>query len=361
VLFAPWSVLSDRAGNVLWRLFSAGFYLSTLAWWARTVLPVCLNRGQQALLFLLAVPLSVGCLNNGQSNVILIALLLACTAAVQTGRWNLAAGCVALATLFKIYPVVLGMLLALVFPRKFTLRFLLALALGLSLPFLLQRTEYVAQQYAHWWDLLVADNRQDRPVSNLVSRDLWLAIRLVPIPMSSSGYRLVQLFLGGGVAVLSLAGRLADWPRRGLLTLIFSFAACWMVLCGPASESCTYILLAPVLAWAVLEAFLDNRPLWSRLIPCCSFLLFVFSQTISWFPENIRMLFLGILPLAGIVLWTGFVESSIRKLWQTRSLRAGSVLTPVTGALTRPARLSWTLRRASGRATPPRVIEGGKR
>ena len=89
-----------------------------------------------------------------------------------------------------------------------------------------------------------------------------------------------------------------------------------MVLCGPATESCTYILLAPVLAWAVLDAALDRRPLWSRLIPWCGLVLFVFSQTISWFPEQVRMLFLGILPLAGIVLWAGVVEANVRRLLQ---------------------------------------------
>ena len=316
VLFAPWSALSDRIGGILWRLVSAGLYFSAMAWWSRMVLPVCLNRSQQALLCLLAAPLSIGCLNNGQSNVMLIALMLGATAAGQAGRWNLAAGCMAVATLFKIYPGILGLLLALVFPRKFTVRFLMALALGLALPFLFQRPDYVTRQYGHWWDLLLADHRQDRPVSNLVSRDLWLAIRLVPLPMSSSGYRLIQLFLAGGVALLSLGGRLAVRPQRWLLTMIFSLAGCWMVLCGPATESCTYILLAPVLAWAVLDAALDRRPLWSRLIPWCSLVLFVFSQTISWFPEQVRMLFLGILPLAGIVLWAGVVEANVRRLLQ---------------------------------------------
>ena len=334
VLFAPWSAFSERMGNVLWRLFSAGLYLSALAWWARTVLPVCLNQGQQALLFLLAVPLSIGCFNNGQSNVILIALLLASTAAVQAGRWNLAAGCIALATLFKVYPVVFGLLLALVFPRKFTVRFLLALVLGLSLPFLLQRPDYVARQYVHWWDLLMADHRQDRPISNMVSRDLWLAIRLVQIPMSSSGYHLIQLLLGGGVALLSLGVRLANWPQRRLLTMIFSLAGCWMVLCGPASESCTYILLAPILAWAALEAVLDHRPLWSRCIPWCSFVLFVLSQTTSWFPEQVRMLFLGILPLAGVVLWAGLAENGIRHLFQNfRAVAAAGAAHVVSGRM----------------------------
>jgi len=316
VLFVPWNVLSDQAAGVLWRLVSVGLYLGAMAWWAQTVLPVCLNRSQQAFLFLLAAPLSIGCLNNGQSNVILIAVLLGGTAAVQAGRWNLAAGCVAMATLFKIYPGVLGLLLALVFPRKFAVRFLLAIAVGLALPFLLQRPDYVARQYAHWWGLLLADHRQDRPVSNLVSRDLWLAIRLVPIPMSSWGYRLIQLLLAGGVALMSLAGRFANWPQRSLLTMIFALAGCWMVMCGPATESCTYILLAPVLAWAVLDAAFDQRPLWSRLIPWCSLVLFVFSQTMSWFPENVRMLFLGILPVAGIILWVGLMEANVRKMLQ---------------------------------------------
>jgi hypothetical protein len=310
--FAPWSALSDRIGNVLWRLVSAGFYLSALGWWAKAVLPVCLTRSQTALFFLLAVPLSISCLNNGQSNVLMLALLLGSMAAVQTGRWNFAAALLALATLLKIYPGALGLLLALVFPRKFGGRFALALGLCLALPFLLQSPEYVARQYAHWWGLLLLDHRVDRPVSNMVSRDLWLIIRLAHIPIGLLGYRVVQLFLAGGAALVCLAARWAGWPQRRLLTMLFSLAGCWMVLCGPASESCTYILVAPILAWAVLEAYLDQRSWRSQLIASGSFALFVFSQTISWFPENTRMLFLGLLPLAGVVLALSVVESNMR-------------------------------------------------
>src|SRR5260370_29673969 len=57
-LFAPWSVFSERVGNVLWRLCNATIYLISLSLWARTVLPVCLSRSHQAFLVLLAVPLS---------------------------------------------------------------------------------------------------------------------------------------------------------------------------------------------------------------------------------------------------------------------------------------------------------------
>ena len=47
--------------------------------------------------------------------------------------------------------------------------------------------------------------------------------------------------------------------QRELLTAVVALAACWMMLLGPATESCTYILLAPTLAWAVLESWLVPR------------------------------------------------------------------------------------------------------
>jgi hypothetical protein len=246
-------------------------------------------------------------------------LLLGGTAAVQLGRWNLAAGCVALTVLFKIYPIALGLLFTLLFPRKFGTRFLLALLVGLVLPFVLQNPEYVARQYGHWWALMMADNRHERPVSDLCSRDLWLLIRLAHIPMTFLGYRIIQLILAGVVGVLCLAGRWAGWPQGQLLTRSFSLGCCWMVLCGPATESCTYILVAPILAWAVLESLIDHRPLWSRLVPWFSFGLFGLSQVTSLFPEEIRMLLLGILPLAGMVLLAGLVETGIRGLFQSSS------------------------------------------
>jgi hypothetical protein len=93
-----------------------------------------------------------------------------------------------------------------------------------------------------------------------------------------------------------------------------------MVLCGPATESCTYILLAPVLSWAVLDAMLDRRPLWSRMVPWCSFALFGLSQFTSWVPESFRMFFIGILPAAGVLLLLGLVETSGRELMKSFSI-----------------------------------------
>src|SRR5262249_17144648 len=68
-----------------------------------------------------------------------------------------------------------------------------------------------------------------------------------------------------GCALLCLAGRWRSWPRRTLLLVVLTLGSCWMILCGPATESCTYVLLAPVLAWGLVgggPALAPSSPRW---------------------------------------------------------------------------------------------------
>src|SRR5262249_36924319 len=174
-LLVPPSALPDWLGAVLGRLLTAGGYLGGLAWWTDAVLPRPLPRGRRVLLLLLVLPLSLGNVYNGQSNLLLLGLLLAGVAALATaeakgrrgGWWWLAAGCVALACLLKVYPVAVGLLLAVVSPLQFAARLALVLAAGLALPFLLQQPDYVLEQYAGWWQHMTADDRTVLP------RELW--------------------------------------------------------------------------------------------------------------------------------------------------------------------------------------------
>src|SRR5262249_28849320 len=81
-LFAPLGLLPDALGGCLWRLLNAAVYLAAFAWWRRAALPggETLRRGTLAALWLLLLPLSVGNLNNGQSNLLVTGLLLAAVA-----------------------------------------------------------------------------------------------------------------------------------------------------------------------------------------------------------------------------------------------------------------------------------------
>jgi hypothetical protein len=327
-LLTPLAAMPERLGNVLWRLLNAGVFLAGLAWWCRAVLPRSLSRDQRALLFLLVLPLCVGNLNNGQSNPLVLGFILAAVAAVAEERWNLAAACLAGACLFKLYPVAVGLLLVVVYPRQFTVRLLLALAAGLALPFLLQRPGYVAGEYACWFEYLRGDDRSAFPLE-LTYRDLQLLSRLSFGPMGPRLYLAVQLLAGAGMAVLCLVGRLASWPERKLLTLLVGLGCCWMTVFGPATESCTYVLLAPTLAWSLLAAWLGERPRWLRAWLVGSYGLLVASYVSCWFPSEYRLHTWGLQPLAGLLLLVCLLADAFREQWPSR--RQGSCWTTPPG------------------------------
>jgi hypothetical protein len=311
-LFVPFTVCPDSLGGVLWRLLNAAVYLTAIAWWCRFVLAGCLTASQQAILYLLIVPLSVGSLNNAQSNPLVLGLLLASVAAVAQQRWNLASGCVALACLFKLYPIAVGLLLATVYPRRFAARLLIAVLIGLALPFLLKPFPYVLEQYAGWFHHLQTDDRQQLPVE-LWYRDLRLLCRSCHVPLGPSTYRLIQLLMAAGAAALCIAGRLAGWQERRLLSFLFALGCCWMTLFGSATESCTYILLAPTLAWALLDAWLRPHPWWLRGLLGASFGLLALTQAAVWFPGGAQQVHvLGTHPLAALLLLVGVVGKELQ-------------------------------------------------
>jgi hypothetical protein len=266
VLFNPLSQLPDNLGGLLWRLLNVGVYFWGVAWWCKAVVPggSSFSRQQWALLWLLMLPLSLESLNNGQINPLIVGLTLGAVAAVAEGRWNLAAVCAALTGLLKIYPLAVGLLLVLVYPRKFGPRFAAALTVGLALPFLFQSFDYVVQEYATWFQLLGGDDRSKWPL-RIAPQDLWLLLRVTHLPVSKEAYLVVRVALAAGLAALCFAWRWRGSDDRQLLTILSTQACCWMILCGPNSEPCTYILLAPVLAWAVVDAWRPGRTLWVRV------------------------------------------------------------------------------------------------
>lgn len=304
-LLTPFGLLPERVGGVIWRLLNAGIYLAALAWFARAAAPFVLSRTQLALLFLLVLPLSLTNLYNGQANTLMLGLLLAGIAGAAAERWNLSAGCIALACLFKIYPIAVGLLLAVVYPRRFAGRFAGALAFGLALPFVLQHPDYVARQYQDLLEHVRSDDRQ------VLSLDLWLRdLRLLfhvwLVPLTPLAYAAMQVGAGAVMALICWFGRRQGWPSRPLLTLLLALGCCWMTVLGPMAESCTYILLAPSLAVALLHAWHEARPVWVRGLLVGIFTLLLLAQIATWFPGGRWFRNLGPQPLAGL-LFLGYL------------------------------------------------------
>jgi Glycosyltransferase family 87 len=311
ILMTPFALLPDGIGGVVWRLFMTGIFLGALGWFARSVLPRPLTRTQTALLFLFVFPLSLASVSNGQVNVLIIGVILAAAAGAKAGRWNLVALCMALVFLFKVYPLAVGLLLVLLYPRQLGPRLAVAMIAGLALPFALQHPEYVAGQYHDWIECVRVDDRSMLPLPDAY-RDLWLLIRVFEVPIAHSIYEVMQFAAAAGIAGLCLAMKRRGWPERDMLTALVALAACWMMLLGPATESCTYILLAPTLAWAVLESWIMPRSWLVRGLLVLSCALFMTSRVASWFPFVTQWHGLGVHPLGTLALLACVLIEQIR-------------------------------------------------
>jgi hypothetical protein len=304
--FVPFGLLPDGAGGLLWRLVGAAVFLGSVAWWVRAVLPPTLTPRQRALLYLLPVPLALGNLYNGQTNLLIIGLLLLAVAAVARDRLTLAALCVAVASVFKVYPIVVGLLLVCLYPRRLGRRLVLPLAAGALLPFLLQRPGYVAEQHARWVAHL-GDNDRQQLGPQWAYRDARLLWSVWVAPMSYGAYQVVQAAAGGAIAVACLWARRSGLARPHLLTLALGLGCCWMTALGPASESATYVLLAPTAAWLLVSGTTGRHPIALRALWLIGYALLVASQATALLPAEWgrALKSLGPQPAAALLLLGG--------------------------------------------------------
>src|SRR5262249_25594970 len=160
--------------------------LGSFCWWLRSITPLTISlRTALTVQLLLLLPLSLGNLNNGQTNPLILGLLLIGVTAVYHQRWNMAAASVAFAGMFKVYPLALGLLLAVSYPRRFAPRLIIALASFILLTFCFQSPEYVAGQYLDWLHSLTHSDRSQTVLAPAL-RDLRLLFQVYLTPLSHS-------------------------------------------------------------------------------------------------------------------------------------------------------------------------------
>ena len=256
--FAPFALLPPGLGGLLWRALNAAVFLPAVwamfhqGWFGP------LGAKGRALAFALLLPLAVGNFNNGQASPLVVGLLIFAVLLCQDGRWFPGALCVAVAAYFKIYPLAVGLLLLALYPRRFGWRLVAAL-LGLGLvSLLLQRPGYVLEQYSRWVHNLGVDPRRTEH-GNGDWRDLWFLLRFAHVPIGVWAYAVVQAFAGAAVAWWCWRGRARGWGPPRLAGALFGLGCAWMTLCGPATESATYVLLAPALAGGLAAAWERSR------------------------------------------------------------------------------------------------------
>jgi SAM-dependent methyltransferase len=317
-LFAPLAELPLPLASVLWRLLNGGVLFGALLCWGRDVLPGPWTPARRGLLCLLVLPLAVPSLNNGQCNCLIAGLILATVAAAARQRWNLAAAAMALASLWKVYPLAAGLLLAALYPRRLAGRLALALLVAAGLPLLMQHPAYVADQYAAWVRYLGSDERQHLPLDYWL-RDVRLLFRVWARPLSDSIYLVLQVTSGLACAGLCLAAKRQRWPPRRLFTLLTGLACGWMMTVGPSVESCTFVVLAPSLTAALLRACERPGLAWKSSVLAVSYGLFVATYLAGWFPWGKAVSNLGPQPLAALLFLGCLMAEALRELRHTPS------------------------------------------
>src|SRR6202047_1666369 len=222
--FAPFSWLPIALGSVLWRLLTAAMFLAAVFWWLQAQITDHLPKSSYWLVFLLILPLSLGNFNNGQVNPMIIGLLMVALLAAHEKRWTLSAVAVGFSAYLKIYPLSVGLLLVLLYPRQLGWRLALALILMGAASFVLQRPTYVLEQYQRWFSTRAADDR--RMNMDIAPRDFAMILRLLHINLNTRVVLLLQVLAAAGAAAICVVGRIRKWSEKRLLICVLSTGTC---------------------------------------------------------------------------------------------------------------------------------------
>jgi hypothetical protein len=163
------------------------------------------------------------------------------------------------------------MLICVIAPRRFIWRMLLALLLLAVTPYLFQHWSYVTEQYQAWISTRASDNRLNYSIK-YAPIDLWFLIHTIArSPIPAWFYVVIQFGTGALIALSSIWGLRKNWSMQRLVCWQFYFVSIWMILCGPATEAHTYLLMAPALVIALVKSIRDHQPLLLRATVSAAF------------------------------------------------------------------------------------------
>jgi hypothetical protein len=300
--FAPFAWMPIALANVFWRLLNSVLLLGGLAAILKSGLFADIREKNFGVLYLLLAPLAIGNIDISQANPLVEGLLLLAIAAVYKERWSSAAICIAIATDFKIYPIAVGLLICVIAPRRFSWRMLIALLLLLLIPFLFQHWTYVWNQYHAWIATRTSDDRRQWPIEKL-PLDLWFLIHWVwHLPIPPKVYSLIQLGSAGALALFCAVQTLRGWTKIRILIGLFCLVSIWMTLCGPATESYTYLILAPATVLALVQAFEGHQPMQLRVLVSAAYILQLLAVTRASFLPHFKPFWaLSVLPFSALL------------------------------------------------------------
>jgi hypothetical protein len=253
----PLVQLPARVGELVWALGTLAVYLTGL--WAffrscvRPTLEGCCPHTSWLVFLVCSLAVGLSSLANQQANVLLVGLLLWGTYAVRERHWWLAAACLGLA-MFKAYPLALGLVFAVLYPRQLLPRLAVVAAVLLAAPFAALPPAAAWERYV--WILEYVRDGMHSLRFQLVGVREWLG--QYGVELSQEEFFPVQAATGLIIPILLL---LSSRDEAGLERRGFVLTSLWFVTFGPSVEGPTYLLVAPALGWLLLRAW--RRQAWT--------------------------------------------------------------------------------------------------
>lgn len=295
ILYTPFTWPPNRLAEVMWRWVILGVFASGTWRLARLASP---SGGPNlfALVTLLSIPAALGTARTGQMDIPLVGLMIHGAVDLAGRRWGRATFSLCLAFALKPLAVVMALLAAALY-RPMRWRLAAGMAAALLFPFLCGDPAYAWSQYQ------LAIHKLDvasRPHQGFC--DLGALLRTMGIRVGDGVLMLVRAVAALATLALVRIG-LRRWgePRGAILAL--SFAAAYLMLFNPRTETNSYAILAPVVAvfsaWFLLA---DRRPREGWMLAAIGVGLgsnnygnAIHAWTDHWFKAALGFLFLGYL------------------------------------------------------------------
>lgn len=249
--FAPYTLVPETLGEVLWRWTTIGLFALGVS--RLTRLAGC-DGTRFFVVTLTATALSWSGARNGQATLPLAGLLMLAAGDISEERWWRATWLLTLALACKPLAIVLILLMGAI-RRQLLWRLLVGLSVMMLAPFATQKYDYVITQYSACLEMLRAVNR-------LGESGYWAQLFGLLKVVGWDVPSIIQLGLRAIAALATLW--VCWWASRRLSPsrfcyYVYSLSACYLMLFNSRTEPNTYAMLGPVYGIAVAEAWLDRR------------------------------------------------------------------------------------------------------
>lgn len=244
-LIAPFTLMPDWLGLVLWNLANVGIFILAIR-----QLP--LAEKQKAFFAWLCLQELITALVSFQFNVALTGLLLLSACAIYYQKEIKSAGYILIGLFVKIYGIVgLSSFFFIKHKIRFIVSFIIGFGLFLALPMLYTPPHFVLQSYQDWFHELILKNNSNQILGNMQDISLMGFVRRVLQVEHLSNW----LFIIPGLFIFALPYlRVKQYGERAFQLLILASTLLFTVLFSSGSESPTYIIaVAGVMIWYVIQ------------------------------------------------------------------------------------------------------------